>query len=88
MKPSTATPVSSRKAIVAVNVTTDTDPGKTYDGHVSFIASQAEFTPKSVQTEKERVKLVYRVKIDIPNPERELKPGMPADAEIMIGPSR
>jgi HlyD family secretion protein len=65
-------------------VTTDTYPDKTYEGRLSFIASQAEFTPKSVQTQKERVKLVYRVKIDIPNPEMELKPGMPADAEILL----
>jgi HlyD family secretion protein len=63
-------------------VTTDTWPGKGYDGTVSFIASEAEFTPKNVQTQKERVKLVYRVKITIPNPKMELKPGMPADAEI------
>ena len=66
-------------------VTTDTWPGKSYDGTVSFIASEAEFTPKNVQTEKERVKLVYRVKINIPNPRMELKPGMPADAEIQTG---
>lgn len=65
-------------------VTTDTYPGKAYDGHVSFIASQAEFTPKSVQTEKERVKLVYRIKVEIANPNMELKPGMPADAEIVL----
>ena len=67
-------------------VTTDTYPGKRYDGRVSFIASQAEFTPKNVQTEKERVKLVYRIKIDIQNPNMELKPGMPADAVILTGP--
>ena len=65
-----------------VTVTTDTDPGKKYTGRVSFIAPQAEFTPKSVQTQKERVKLVYRIKVVIPNPEMELKPGMPADAVI------
>jgi HlyD family secretion protein len=65
-----------------VTVTTDTYPGKKYTGRVSFIAPQAEFTPKSVQTQKERVKLVYRIKIDIPNPAMELKPGMPADAVI------
>lgn len=64
------------------SVTTDTFPGKAYAGSVSFIASDAEFTPKSVQTRKERVKLVYRIKIDISNPDQELKPGMPADAEI------
>ncbi|HXH51336.1 MAG TPA: efflux RND transporter periplasmic adaptor subunit [Terriglobia bacterium] len=68
-----------------VRVTTDTYPGKTYEGRVSFISSQAEFTPKSVQTEKVRVKLVYRTKIDIRNPNMELKPGMPADAEILAG---
>jgi HlyD family secretion protein len=68
-----------------VRVTTDTYPGKAYEGRVSFISSQAEFTPKSVQTEKVRVKLVYRIKIDIKNPNMELKPGMPADAEILTG---
>ncbi len=63
-------------------VTTDTYPGKSYAGRVSFISSEAEFTPKTVQTEQERVKLVYRIKIDVPNPQMDLKPGMPADAEI------
>jgi HlyD family secretion protein len=67
-------------------VTTDTYPQKGYEGHVSFVASQAEFTPKSVQTQKERVKLVYRVKVEIRNPNMELKPGMPADVEILTGP--
>jgi len=65
-----------------VRVTADTWPGKTYEGRVSFISSEAEFTPKQVQTRQERVKLVYRIKIDIANPQMELKPGMPADAEI------
>jgi HlyD family secretion protein len=63
-------------------ITTDTYPGKQYHGRISFIASTAEFTPKSVQTFKERVTLVYRIKIDIDNPNHELKPGMPADARI------
>lgn len=67
-----------------VQVRTDTWPGKVYQGRVSFISSEAEFTPKNVQTEKERVKLVYRIKITIPNPQMELKPGMPADAEIIL----
>jgi len=65
-----------------VDVTTDTYPGKIYKGRLSFIASEAEFTPKNVQTTKERVKLVYRIKVDIANPDKELKPGMPADAVI------
>jgi HlyD family secretion protein len=66
-------------------VTADTWPGKVYPGRVAFIAAQAEFTPKNIQSQKERVKLVYRIKIDIPNPEMELKPGMPADAVILAG---
>jgi len=64
------------------SITTDTYPGKQYHGRVSFISSNAEFTPKSVQTYKERVTLVYRIKIDIDNLNHELKPGMPADAHI------
>jgi HlyD family secretion protein len=63
-------------------ITTDSYAGKQYHGRISFIASDAEFTPKSVQTYKERVTLVYRIKIDIDNPNHELKPGMPADAHI------
>jgi HlyD family secretion protein len=58
---------------------------KVYPGRVSFIAQEAEFTPKNVQTQQERVKLVYRIKIDITNPNMELKPGMPADAVIVTG---
>jgi HlyD family secretion protein len=50
---------------------------------VSFIASEAEFTPKQIQTQQERVKLVYRIKIEVENPKRELKSNMPADAEIV-----
>jgi HlyD family secretion protein len=68
-------------------VTTDTYPGKQYHGRISFISSNAEFTPKSVQTYKERVTLVYRIKIDIDNPSHELKPGMPADAHLELAPS-
>jgi len=65
-------------------ISTDTYPGKQYPGRISFISSSAEFTPKSVQTYKERVTLVYRIKIDIDNPNHELKPGMPADARINL----
>ncbi len=66
------------------SITTDTYPGKRYEGRVSFISSEAEFTPKSVQTRKERSRLVYRIKIDIRNLAMELKPGMPADADIEL----
>ena len=71
----------------AAIVTTDTYPGKQYHGRVSFISSNAEFTPKSVQTYKERVTLVYRIKIDIDNLNHELKPGMPADAHLQLAPA-
>ena len=67
-------------------VTTDNYPGKRYQGRVSFIAQQAEFTPKSVETHAERVTLVYRVRIDVENPTHELVPGMPADAELKLLP--
>jgi HlyD family secretion protein len=65
-------------------VSIDTWPGRVFEGRVSFISSEAEFTPKNVQTEKERVKLVYRIKITLANPKGELKPGMPADAVIVV----
>ena len=63
-------------------VTTDTYPGTKYHGRISFISSEAEFTPKSVETHAERVTLVYRIRIDIDNRTHELVPGMPADAAI------
>jgi HlyD family secretion protein len=55
-----------------------------YAGRVTFIAAEAEFTPKQIQTAEERVKLVYRVKIEMDNPRHELKSNMPADAEIVL----
>ena len=64
-------------------ITSDTFPGKTYPGEVAFIASEAEFTPKNVQTTEERVKLVYAVKVRVTgDPEYELKPGLPADVRL------
>ncbi|MCC6126682.1 MAG: HlyD family efflux transporter periplasmic adaptor subunit [Pirellulales bacterium] len=63
-----------------------TDSGGEYVGRVSFISHEAEFTPKNVQTQKERVKLVYRIKIDIRNPKMDLNPGMPVDGVIEMDP--
>jgi HlyD family secretion protein len=63
-----------------VEVRIDTFPDKRYAGRVAYVSPQAEFTPKIIQTQKERVKLVFLVKIHVPNPDHELKPGMPADA--------
>ncbi len=65
-------------------IKTDTFPNKVYKGWVSFISSEAEFTPKFIQTTEERVKLVYRIKVRVDNSSLELKPGMPADAYILL----
>jgi HlyD family secretion protein len=59
-----------------------TDDGQTRQGKVTFIASQAEFTPKNVQTRDERVKLVFKVKVGLPNGDGLFKPGMPAEARL------
>jgi HlyD family secretion protein len=70
----------------AATITTDTFPEKTYRGEVSFISTEAEFTPKTVQTTEERVKLVYAVKVRVTgDPARDLKPGMPADVGLDPG---
>jgi HlyD family secretion protein len=65
-------------------VTTDAYPGKKYPAWVSFINSKAEFTPKTVETYKERVTLVYRCKIRAQNLNYDLKPGMPAEVVILL----
>jgi HlyD family secretion protein len=67
-----------------VKLSTDSFPGKVYWGKVSYIASEAEFTPKQIQTKEERVKLVYRIKIEVDNSSHELKNNMPVDAEIIL----
>lgn len=67
-----------------VKLTTDSYPGKVYEGTVSFISAEAEFTPKQIQTKEERVKLVYRIKVDVDNANHELKNNMPVDAEIPL----
>jgi HlyD family secretion protein len=67
---------------MAAKVTSDSYPNKAYAGHVSFISPEAEFTPKQIQTAEERVKLVYRIKISVENPHRELKSNMPVEAVL------
>jgi HlyD family secretion protein len=65
-------------------ITADTYKDKAYDGVVTYISSEAEFTPKNVQTREERVKLVYGIKVRVENPNQELKPSMPADVRIAV----
>jgi HlyD family secretion protein len=67
-----------------VKLSTDSYPGKTYLGRISFISPDAEFTPKQIQTKEERVKLVYRIKVEVANNEHELKNNMPVDAELPL----
>jgi HlyD family secretion protein len=67
-----------------VKLRTDSYPDKSYWGRISFIASEAEFTPKQIQTSEERVKLVYRIKVEVDNLQQELKSNMPVDAEVEI----
>jgi HlyD family secretion protein len=69
-----------------VAIHSDSYPGKTYQGKITFIASEAEFTPKQIQTTEERVKLVYRIKVEVANPGRELKLNMPVDGVIDLKP--
>jgi hypothetical protein len=64
-------------------VTVDSFPDRTFIGQVDSIAGEAEFTPRNVQTKEERVNLVFAVDVTIPNPDRALKPGLPADARII-----
>jgi HlyD family secretion protein len=65
-----------------VRVSVDGLDGQTFTGQVGFIADEAEFTPKTVQTPEERVKLVYRIKVYVDNPDRLLKAGMPARVHV------
>jgi len=65
-----------------VEVRVDSFPERAFPGTVASIAQQAEFTPKNVQTEKDRVNMVFAVRVRLPNPDHLLKPGMPADARL------
>lgn len=66
------------------NISVDSFPNQTFAGKVQKIAEQAEFTPANIQTKEQRVNLVFAVTISIDNKDHDLKPGMPADAEIKI----
>lgn len=66
------------------DVRIDAYPDKVFKGKIIYISPVAEFTPKSIQTKDERVKQVFGVKLEVPNPDGILKPGMPADASLLI----
>lgn len=57
-----------------------------YQGKITYVSPEAEFTPRNAQTPDERAKLVYRVKVSLPNPSGVFKPGMPADGFLDVMP--
>ena len=63
-------------------MTVDSYPGVTFPATVVTIADQAEFTPRNVQTAEGRRTTVYAIKLDVSNPDGQLKPGMPADVSF------
>jgi len=67
-----------------VRVTVDSFPRESFRGKITFVSSESEFTPKTILTQEERIKLVYRTKVTLENTQQRLKPGMPADAEILV----
>jgi HlyD family secretion protein len=79
------TRVTAVRLGMPAEIRVDAFPRKAYGGEVTFLASEAEFTPKSVQTKEERVKLVYAVKVAVTgDPEGDLKPGQPADVRLTV----
>lgn len=64
-------------------VTVDSFPGRVFRGTVTFIAQNAEFTPRNVQTRDERATTVFAVRVTLPNADHALKPGMPADVTLL-----
>ena len=67
---------------MAAEITTDSAPGHPYHGHVGFISPEAEFTPKTVQTEALRTRLVYQVRVIADNPDHGLRQGMPVTVRL------
>ena len=70
---------------MAARVWTDSQPDKPWTGHIGYISSVAEFTPKSVQTEELRTSLVYEVRVLVDDPRDDLRLGQPATVQLMVG---
>ena len=67
-----------------VEVLADAFPGRPFPGRIARLATEAEFTPRNLQTKEDRVKLVYETRVEVPNPEGALKPGMPVDVRLPL----
>ena len=66
----------------AVSLRVPSLPGKTFDGKVTFIATESEFKPANIYNSQERSEMVFSVRVTVPNPNGELKAGLPADATM------
>lgn len=73
---------------MAAEVSTDSFPGKTYQGWIGFISPTAEFTPKNVETPDLRTRLVYQARVFVSNPQDELRLGMPATVTISLNQAK
>ncbi len=69
-----------------VAVAVDSFPGESFTGQVTYISPRAEFTPRNVQTQSDRARTVFAVRVRLPNPDGRLKPGMYADATLAPAP--
>lgn len=65
-----------------VSFVADAWPEHTFEGEIVAVSSEAEFTPRNVQTRQDRDRLVYRVDVRAPNPQGKLRPGMPVQIDI------
>lgn len=63
-------------------VVADAYGSRVFDGHVATVATAAEFTPRNIQTRTDRDRLVFPIEVDIPNPDRALRPGMPVQITL------
>lgn len=70
---------------MVARISTDSYPGKTYQGWIGFISPTAEFTPKNIETPELRTRLVYQARIFVCNPDNELRLGMPATITLSLG---
>jgi HlyD family secretion protein len=69
---------------MSAQVTTDSFPGKVYEGWIGFISPTAEFTPKNVETPELRTRLVYQARVFVCDPQGELRLGMPATVSVPL----
>ncbi|UCC52373.1 MAG: efflux RND transporter periplasmic adaptor subunit [Anaerolineaceae bacterium] len=65
-------------------ITVDSFPDRVFMGKVTHISDKAEFTPQNIRTVEGRKSTVYAIRLTVPNPDHDLKPGMPADVTLNL----